>query len=172
MFLTFVPIPGRELLKSLEFVFIRNTFQPQLGLCQWDDFWKTPTDGYWGNQPCDCRIEISVPSPWPSGREEGLEVESITNTQSCLTFCNPMNCNMPGFPVLHNLAEFGQTHFYWISNAIIPPHPLLSPSPPAFYLSQYLGLFLWVGSSQQVVKVLELQLQHLSFQWIFRVDFL
>ena len=53
IFLTFVPIPGTELLKSLEFVFIRNTFQPHLGLCQWDDFWKTPKDGYWGNQPCD-----------------------------------------------------------------------------------------------------------------------
>ena len=45
-------------------------------------------------------------------------------------------------------------------------------SPPALSLSQNQGLFQWVGSSHQVAKVLELQLQHQSFQWIFRVDFL
>ena len=46
-----------------------------------------------------------------------------------------------------------------------------SPPPPAFNLSQHQGLFQLVGSSHQLVKVLELQLQHQSFQWIFRVDF-
>ena len=55
-------------------------------------------------------------------------------------------------------------------------HPTISsrssPSPPAFSLSQHQGLFQWVGSSHQVAKVLELQLQHQSFQWIFRTDFL
>ena len=54
--------------------------------------------------------------------------------------------------------------------AIQPPHPLSSPSPPAFDLSQHQGLFKWVSSSQQVAKLLELQ--HQSFQWIFRIDFL
>ena len=58
------------------------------------------------------------------------------------------------------------------SDAIQPSHPLLSPSPPAFNLSQHQGLFQWVGSSHQVAKVLEFQLQHQSFQWIFRTDFL
>ena len=53
-----------------------------------------------------------------------------------------------------------------------PPHPLSSPSPPTFSLSQCQGLFQWVGSSHQVAKVLELHLQHQSFQWIFKVDFL
>ena len=57
-------------------------------------------------------------------------------------------------------------------DAIQPSHPLSSPSPPAFNLSQKQGLFQWVGSSHQVAKVLELQLQHQSFQWIVRVDFL
>ena len=52
-----------------------------------------------------------------------------------------------------------------------PSHPLSSPSPPAFNLSQHQGLFQWVGSLHQVAKVLELQLQHQSFQWIFMVDF-
>ena len=54
----------------------------------------------------------------------------------------------------------------------MPSHPLSSPSPPALSLSQHQGLFQWVSSSHQVAKLLELQLQHQSFQWIFRVDFL
>ena len=52
------------------------------------------------------------------------------------------------------------------------PTPLSSPSPPAFNLSQHQGLFKWVSSSYQVAKVLEFQLQHQSFQWILRTDFL
>ena len=63
-------------------------------------------------------------------------------------------------------------HVHWIGDPIQPSHPLPSPSPPAFNLSQHQGLFQWVGSSHQVAKVLELQLQHQSFQWIFRTDFL
>ena len=85
--------------------------------------------------------------------------------------CNPMDSSMPGFPVLHHLLEFTQTHVHQVSDAIQPSHPLSSPSPPAFNLSQHQGLFQWVGSSHQMTKVLELQLQHQSFQWIFRTDF-
>ena len=51
-----------------------------------------------------------------------------------------------------------------VGDAIQPSHPLLSPSPPAFNLSPHQGLFQWVSSSHQVAKVLELQLQHQSFQ--------
>ena len=62
----------------------------------------------------------------------------------------------------------------WVRDAIQPSHPLSSPSPPVFNLFQHQGLSQWVGSSHQVAKVLELQLQHQSFQWIglifFRVD--
>ena len=65
-----------------------------------------------------------------------------------------------------------KTHVLWVGDAIQPSHPLLSPSPPAFNLSQHQGLFQWVSSSHQVAKVLEFQLQHQSFQWIFRTDFL
>ena len=93
-------------------------------------------------------------------------------TQSCLTLCNPIHCSKPGFPVLHQLLELAQTHVHWVGDAIQPSHPLSSSSPPAFSLSQLQGVFQWVGSSHQVAKVLELQLQHKSFQWIFRVDFL
>ena len=92
--------------------------------------------------------------------------------QSCPTLWDPINCCTPGFPVLHYLLEFAKTHVHWVNDAIQPSHPLSSPSPPAFNLSQHQGLFQWAGSSHQVAKVLELQLQHQSFWWIFRVDFL
>ena len=72
-----------------------------------------------------------------------------------------MNCSMPGLPV--QLSESTQTHIYCVGDAIQPSHPLLSPSP-ALSLSQHQGLFKWVSSPHQMVKVLEFQLQHLSFQ--------
>ena len=72
----------------------------------------------------------------------------------------------------HQLPESTQTHVHRVSDAIQPSLPLLSPYPSAFSLSQHQGLFKWVSSSHQVAKMLELQLQHKSFQWIFQVDFL
>ena len=83
-----------------------------------------------------------------------------------------MNRSMPDLPVHHQLPESTQTHIHWVNDAIQPSHPLSSPSPPAFNLSQHQGLFQWVDSSHQLAKVLELQLQHQSFQWILRTDFL
>ena len=85
-------------------------------------------------------------------------------TQSCPTLCDPMNRSMPGLPVHHLLLEFTQTQVHRIGDAIQPSHPLSSPSPPAFNLSQHQGLFQQVSSSCQVAKVLEFQLQHQSFQ--------
>ena len=93
-------------------------------------------------------------------------------TQLCPTLCDPMDCSMLGLLVHHQLLEFTQTHVHWVGNAIQPSHPLLFPSPPAFSLSQHQGLFQWVSSLHQVAKVLEFQLQHQSFQRIFRTDFL
>ena len=93
-------------------------------------------------------------------------------TQSCLTVCDPMDCSKPGFPVHHQLLELTQTQVHWVDDAIQPSYPLLSPSPPTFNLSQHQGLFKWVSSLYEVAKVLEFQLQHQSFQWIFRTDFL
>ena len=81
-----------------------------------------------------------------------------------------MDCSTPGFPVHHQLPEPTQTHVHHVSDAIQPSHPLSSPYPPRFNLSQHQGLFKWVSSLHQVAKVLELQ--HQSFQWIFRTDFL
>ena len=70
------------------------------------------------------------------------------------------------------IMELTQTLVHWVSDAIQPPHPLSSSSPPALNLSQHQGLFKWVSSLHQVAKVLEFQLQHQSFQlqhqsWIF-----
>ena len=93
-------------------------------------------------------------------------------SQSCLTLCNPMDCSTPDFPVHHHLLELAQTHVHRVGDAIQPSHPLLSPSPPAFNLSQHQGLFKWVSSSHQVSKVLGFQLQHQSSQCIFWTDFL
>ena len=82
----------------------------------------------------------------------------------------PMDCSTPGFPVPHHLLKFAQVHFYCIGDAIQPSHPL-TPSSSPHNLSQHQGLFQWVSCSHQMTKILELQLQHQSFQWIFRVDF-
>ena len=90
--------------------------------------------------------------------------------QPCPTLCKPMDCSTPGFPVLHYLPELAHIHVSWINDAIQSSHPLLSPPPPAFNFPQHQGLFQWVSSSHQMAKVLELQ--HQSFQWIFRIDFL
>ena len=85
-----------------------------------------------------------------------IKLSSVT--QLCLTLCNPNDCSMPSFPVHHQLRELAQTHR--VGDAIQPFHPLSSPSPPAFNLSQHQGFFQWISSSHQVAKVLELQLQH------------
>ena len=92
--------------------------------------------------------------------------------QLCLTLCESMDCSTPGFLVHHQLPELAQTHVPQVGDAIQLSHPLSSPSLPAFSLSQHQGLFQGIRSSYQVAKVLEFQLQHQFFQYIFRTDFL
>ena len=118
--------------------------------------------------PMNCSPLARLLCLWDSPMEN--QFSSVT--QLCLTLCDPMDCSTPGFPVHHQLLELAQTHVHWVGDAIQPSHPLSSPSPPGFNLSQHQGLFQWVSPSHQVAKGLELQLQHLSFQWIFRTDFL
>ena len=101
-----------------------------------------------------------------------LSVHFSSVAQSCLTLCDLMDCRTHGLPVHHQLLKFIQTHVHWGSDAIQPSHPLVSPSPPTVNLSQNQGLFKTVSSSHWVAKVLEFQLQHQTFQWIFRTDFL
>ena len=92
--------------------------------------------------------------------------------QSCSTICDPTDWSMPDLPVHHQFPQFTQTHVHWVGDAIQPSHPLSSSSPPTFNVSQHQGIFQWVSSSHQVAKVLESQLQHQSFQWILKTDFL
>ena len=82
-------------------------------------------------------------TPWTAACQASL---SITNSQSLLKLMS--------------------------IESVMPSHPVSSPSPPAFNLSQHQSLFKWVSSSHQVAKVLEFHLQHQSFQWTFRTDFL
>ena len=113
--------------------------------------WPTLCDPRDGSPPGS-----SIPSP---GKNTGvgchfllqsMKVKSESEVaQWCLILCDPIDCSTPGFPVLYHLLELVQTHV----------HPLSSPSPPAFSLSQHQRLFWYVGSSRQVAKVLELQLQ-------------
>ena len=104
--------------------------------------------------------------------DDEITVERFSSVaQSCPTLCDPMDCSTPGLPVRHQLPELAQTHVHRVGDGIQPSHPLSSPSP-AFSLSQHQCLFQWVSSLHLVTKVLELQLQHKSFQRIFRIDFL
>ena len=54
-----------------------------------------------------------------------------------------MDCSTPGFLSITNSWSLPQTHVHHVSDAIQPSHPLLSPSPPAFNLSQHQGLWQW-----------------------------
>ena len=100
-----------------------------------------------------------------------MPVQFSSVAQSCLTLCDPMNRSTPSLPVHHQLPEFTWTHIHWVGDAIQPSHPLSSPSL-ALNLSQHQGLFQLVSSSHEVAKTLEFQLQHQSFQWTPRTDFL
>ena len=70
-----------------------------------------------------------------------VSVQFSSVAQSCPTLCDPMNCNMPGLPVHHQIPEFTQIHVHRVSDAIQPSHPLSSSSPPAPYPSQHQSLF-------------------------------
>ena len=123
-------------------------------------------------------VDLSDPDWWPCGMFRFLEFASswwlimdspvshcscCSVTQSCPTLCDPTDCGTPGLPVSHHLPKFAQVHVHcrWC-------HPAISSSSPsALNLSQP-----WVSCLYQMAKVLELQLQHQSFQWEFRVDFL
>ena len=87
-------------------------------------------------------------------------------TKLCPTLCDSMNSSTPGFPTLHYISELAQTHIHWVGDVMQPSHSLSSPFPPFLNLLQPQGLFQWVSSSNQLAKVVELQLHHQSFQWI------
>ena len=81
-----------------------------------------------------------------------LSVQFSSVAQSCPTLWDPMDCSTPGFPGHHQLPKLAQTHVHRVSDAIQSSHPLSSPSPPAFNLSQHQGLFQWISSSHRRPK--------------------
>ena len=90
--------------------------------------------------------------------------------QLCLTLWDPVDCSMPGFPVLHHLPEFAQTHVCWVSDAISTIIPSVTPFSShlqSFPVSESFPVS-WLFASGSPI----LELQHQSFQWIFRADFL
>ena len=106
----------------------------------------------------------------PTSTNAHLSVSCCSIYKSCPTLCDSVDCSMPGLPVPQRLPKFPQVHVHCIGDVIQTSHPLLPPSSPAFNLPQHQSLF--QCSSHQLAKILELQLQHQSFQCIFRIDFL
>ena len=101
-----------------------------------------------------------------------FRISSVQSLSCVRVFVIPWTAACQASPSITQLLELAQTNVHQGSDAIQPSHPLLSPFLPAFSLSQHQSLFLWVSSLHQVAKVLEFQLQHQSFHWIFRPDFL
>ena len=90
--------------------------------------------------------------------------------QLCTTLCDPMDCTMPGLPLLHQLPESTQTHVHWVGDANQSSRPLSSPRPPAFDLFQHQGLFKQINSLHQVAKASVLPMN--SGLISFRIDWL
>ena len=123
--------------------------------------WATrETWKYWSRQPIRSPADLPHPGtePGSSALQSKYCLQFSSVAQLCPTLCDPMNCSTPGLPVHHQLPEFTQTHIHWVGDAIQPPHPLSSPSPPAPNPSQHQRLFQWVISLHEVAKVLEFQL--------------
>jgi len=99
----------------------------------------------------------------------GYFVACFSGIQLYLILGNSTDCSTPGFPVLHSLPEFAQTHVHWIGDAIQPSYPLSPPSPHALNVSQHQGLFQWsplfasggqnIGASASA-SVLLMKIQH------------
>ena len=125
------------------------------------------TDYYrpWGpNLKADYRKNIYNLWNFSCNSTTSVQFSSVQLLSHVQLFVTPWTAAQQASP--SPTPKFTQTHVHWVGDAIQPPHPLSPPSPPA------LDLFQWVSSSPQVAKVLEFQLQHQPFQWIFRTDFL
>ena len=102
-----------------------------------------------------CVLYIFLHSRW----SHPVQFSSVA--QSCLTLCEPMDCNTPGFSVHHHLPEFTQTHVHCVGDAISSSVVPFSSCPQSLPAS---SLFQWVNSSHEVAKVLDFQLSHHSLQ--------
>ena len=101
------------------------------------------------NQDCWEKYQQPQISIWYHGKTEEelnsllMRMKSVhfsSVTQLCPTLCDSMDFSTPGFPLHHQIPHLTQTHVHWVSDAIQSSYPLLSPSPPAFNLSQHQGM--------------------------------
>ena len=130
---------------------IQRIMQPMVGVMGWE--------GY------------SVLTLYHKGSYSNPQFSSVQLLNRVRLFVTPWNAACQAFLSITNswsLLKLMSIEWVMPSNHLI----LSSPSPPAFSLSQHQSLFQRVSSSHQMAKVLELQLQHQSSQWIFSTDFL
>ena len=126
---------------------------------------------FWALVICFMKFRTLLPFhelKFSSLKSQFSSVQSLSRVQ---LFANLWTAVRQAFLSISNSRSL-LTHVHWVGDAIQPSHPLSSPSPPAFTLLQNQSLFKWISSSHQVAKVLEFHLQHQSFQWILRTDFL
>ena len=150
----------------------RHVFDPWIRKIPWNRKWQ-PTPVFLPGKSHEQR-SLAGYSPWDCKVSDVTEQLS-TQAPMLLFVHSVMSDSLQPHGLQHArlpCPSLSQTHVHWVGDATQPSHPLLSPSPPAFSLSQHQGLFQWVSSSHQVARVLELQLQHQFFRQIVRVDFL
>ena len=144
-------------------------------LCATVEVIKDPLRGYCFPVPA---AGPKLPQVWRlAGKEKMADVVAVQSLSHVQAVCDPMDCNMPGFPVIYtswSLLKLMSIESVLPSNHLISSESLMTSNHVISFYSclqsfQHQGLFQWVDSSHQVAKVLELQ--HQSFQWIFRVDF-
>ena len=124
----------------------------------------------------------NVPFSWPGWWSEDISPWKITEqywrylvfnmyyccsvAKLCPTLFDPKDCSTPGLPVTRCLPEFAQLHIHWFGDVIQPSHPLA----PFLLLPSIFPSIRVFPMSQLLAKLLELQ--HQSFQWVLRIDFL
>ena len=111
------------------------------------EHWRTEQLGDWTTAikhfiiKCDANCGFSIGALYSIVGVFSISRFVVVQSLSCVQLCNPMECSTPGFPVLHHLPELAQTCVHWFTDTIQPSHPLSSPSPPAFNLSQQIRVF-------------------------------
>ena len=116
-----------------------DAHSPREGVCMWASFFTLSTTPLLRtNFPFIENLHFQRKGVY---KMDKISVHFSSVTQSCLTLCDPMDCSTPGLPVHHQLPELAQTPVHQVGDAIQPSHPLSSPSPPDFNLSQHQGLF-------------------------------
>ena len=160
------PVPSQGSVKGKEAAFLHLLLQTSWGFPA--GCWWRMTGGYsfWGGESEKLHVSVSKLTT----NIQSIVAVVVKLLSHAWLFVAPWT-STTGFPVLHYLPELAQTHIHWVGDAIQPSYPLclLLLLPSVF--PQIKVFFHWVSSSHQVAKVLELQLQHQFFQWIFRVDF-